>query len=102
MLFTIHMLDRPGSADLRAANADAHRTFVGAHLQAMYLGGPLLADDGKAPVGSLIVMDFPDRTAAERFIADEPHNRAGLFESVTIRRFGPVVEPRTSSATGQE
>jgi len=93
MLFTIHMLDRPGSAELRAATASAHREFVGRHLDTMYLGGPLLADDGQTAIGSLIVMDFPDREAAIAFITGEPYNQAGLFESVTVRAFRPVVEP---------
>ena len=90
MLFVIHMIDRPNSADLRAANADAHRAYVGAHLDTMYLGGPLRSDDGQADIGSLIIEDFADRDAARAFMADEPYHRAGLFESVTIRAFHPV------------
>lgn len=93
MLFAIHMIDRPGAAALRSDIADAHREFVGAHLAQMLLGGPLLADDGKTAVGSLIVMDFDDRASAIDFIAQEPYNQAGLFESVTIRAFHPVVAP---------
>lgn len=93
MLFVIHMIDRPGAAELRAEVADAHREFVGGHLDAMYLGGPLLADDGTTAIGSMVVMDFPDRDAAMALIADEPYNQAGLFESVTIRAFHPVVSP---------
>lgn len=93
MLYAIHMLDRPATSDLRAEVADAHRAFVGQYLDDMYLGGPLLAADGKTLVGSLIVMDFADQAAAVNFIADEPYNQAGLFESVTVRAFSPVVTP---------
>lgn len=93
MLFAIYMIDRPGGAALRATTTDAHQDFIRQHLGAMYVGGPLLADDAQTIVGSLIVMDFPNRSAAEAFIADEPYNRAGLFESVLIRVFGPVVAP---------
>lgn len=93
MLFVIHMVDRPGAAELRLAVSDAHRSFVGAHLDAMYVGGPLVADDGTTAIGSLIIMDFPNRQAAVEFIAEEPYNQAGLFESVTIRAFNPVVTP---------
>lgn len=93
MLFAIHMIDRPHAQGLRATMADAHRTFVGGYLDTMYLGGPLLADDGETAIGSLIIKDFPDRAAAVEFIANEPYNKAGLFEAVTIRAFGPVVEP---------
>lgn len=63
MLFTMHMLDRPDSATLRAEVSADHREFIGRHLDAMYLGGPLLSDDGKTNIGSMIVMDFPDRAA---------------------------------------
>lgn len=93
MLFHIHMIDRPGGSALRAATSEAHLAFVGGHLDAMYAGGPLTSDDGEQILGSIIVMDFPDRAAAEAFIAEEPYNKAGLFESVTIRSYRPVVPP---------
>ena len=93
MLFSIHMIDRPGSAELRVEVAEAHREFVGGHLDAMWAGGPLLADDETTAVGSLIIKDFVDSAAAVAFIAGEPYNRAGLFESVVIHGFHPVVKP---------
>lgn len=93
MLFAIHMIDRPLTADLRASLSDAHREFVGGYLDTMYLGGPLLADDGETAIGSLIIKDFPDQDAAVEFTSHEPYNQAGLFESVIIRAFRPVVEP---------
>ena len=97
MLFAIHMIDRAGGAELRAQTAEQHREFVGKYLDKMYLGGPLLDDNGETPIGSLIVMDFPNRQLAETFIASEPYNKAGLFERVTITCFGPVVEPTPAS-----
>ncbi len=92
MLFTIVMTDRPGGQELRAATAAAHGEWVGRHVGVMYVGGPIVSDDGETIIGSMIVGDFPDRAAAEDFIADEPYNRAGLFESVVIRRFDARVE----------
>ncbi|MEM7093760.1 MAG: YciI family protein [Actinomycetota bacterium] len=91
MLYVIHMIDRPGSSELRAATSEAHRAFVGRHLDAMLMGGPMLAEDGETLIGSLVVMDFESSEAAHEFMADEPYNKAGLFESVTIRAFRPVV-----------
>jgi len=93
MLFVIHMIDHPGSADVRAATGPEHKEFVGQYVDDMFMGGPLLADDGTTAIGSMIVMDFADRAAAATFIAQEPYNQAGLFESVTIRAFHPVVSP---------
>lgn len=93
MLFVIHMIDHPDSAAVRAAASADHMAFVGKHVGSMFMGGPLLADDGETAIGSLVVMDFPDRAAALALIAEEPYNKAGLFESVTIRAFNPVVSP---------
>ena len=97
MLFAISMIDRPHSEELREVTTNAHQAYVMAATDGMYLGGPLLADDGKTMVGSLIIKEFADRAEAQAFIEAEPYNAAGLFESVTIRRFGPVVLPAGAS-----
>lgn len=93
MLFAMHMIDRPNAADLRASLTAEHLAFVGPQLDTMYVGGPLLADDGETVIGSLIIRDFPDRDAAIEWIAGEPYNANGLFESVTIRAFRAVATP---------
>lgn len=93
MLFHIQMIDRPGGAALRSATSEAHLAYVGQFLDSMYAGGPLVSDDGEQIVGSIIVKDFDDRAAAEAFVAEEPYNKAGLFESVVIRAYRPVVPP---------
>jgi uncharacterized protein YciI len=36
-------------------------------------------------------MEFPDRAAAEAFAAGDPYRKAGLFESVIIRRWKKVL-----------
>jgi hypothetical protein len=41
--------------------------------------------------GSLLIIDFADRKAAEDFAANDPYNKAGLFESVIIRRWKKVI-----------
>ena len=40
--------------------------------------------------GSLLIMDFPDRAGAEAFAADDPYNKAGLFQSVEIKAWKKV------------
>jgi uncharacterized protein len=91
MLFAFVMHDRPDGGAMRSATADAHSAWVGEHIDFMYVGGPLTNDDGLI-IGSLIIGDFTDRAAADAFIAAEPYNRAGLFESVVVRPFDARVE----------
>lgn len=53
----------------------------------------MLDDDGETAVGSLVIMDASDREAAVALIADEPYKQAGLYESVIIRAFHPLIGP---------
>jgi uncharacterized protein len=44
-------------------------------------------DDGETMTGSLIVVEAGNREAAERFNANDPYRRAGVWEKVTIGGF---------------
>ena len=51
------------------------------------MSGPLTADDGAMMIGSLFVLEAPDRAAVERFNEADPFRRAGIWERVTITGF---------------
>jgi uncharacterized protein YciI len=53
----------------------------------MAFAGPLLADDGKQMIGSLLAIDFDSREAAQRWLQDEPFTRAGIYASVSVHAF---------------
>lgn len=91
MLFVITCLDKPNAASLRAETRPAHLDFIRRHLEHVTIAGPLIAEDGSTPIGSLLVVDFPSRAGVERFSAEDPYSRAGLFETVTIRAFRKVI-----------
>lgn len=84
MPFVLECLDKPGSLDLRLATRAAHLAYIEGQVDKVIAAGPLLGEDGK-PMGSLLIMDFAAREEAERFAADDPYARAGLFASVAIR-----------------
>ena len=84
MHFVIHCTDRPDSAALRTANRPDHLAHLERHAAAILAAGPLLGADGASPVGSLLIMEFADRAAAEAFAAADPYAKAGLFAAVTI------------------
>ena len=58
----------------------------------MRLGGPLYTDDHKTMIGSVVIKDFSGQQEAENFCANEPYNKAGLFETVLIYPFGAFVD----------
>ncbi|MGH6933196.1 MAG: YciI family protein [Dongiaceae bacterium] len=91
MQFMIHCLDKPGLAEVRLANRAAHLAYLDKHGASLIAAGPLLGDDGQAMIGSLLLMEFADRAAAERFCADDPYGKAGLFQSVTMTPWRKVL-----------
>ncbi|SEP05273.1 hypothetical protein SAMN04490248_12151 [Salinihabitans flavidus] len=89
MLFALIARDRPGAHDIRKANRDAHLAYV-KETGVVVLAGPLLDDDG-AMIGSLLILDLPDKDAARAWADNDPYAKAGLFESVTINAWKKVI-----------
>lgn len=91
MLFMIHCVDKPDSASVRAANRDDHIAYLKSHGDQLMAAGPTTTEDGAGMTGSLLLMEFPDRSAAEAFAAGDPYAKAGLFEKVEIKPWKKVL-----------
>jgi uncharacterized protein len=90
MLFVIHAEDKPRALATRLANYDAHKAFLSdttPHGVRIVMSGPLVADDQTTMVGSLFVVEAPDRATVERFNRADPFSVAGIWENVTISGF---------------
>lgn len=90
MHFAIICFDKPGSGEIRKNARPAHLAFLEKHRPQILVTGPMLAEDGETPNGSLLILDFADLAAAKAFAAGDPYNQAGLFESVTIKPWRKV------------
>jgi uncharacterized protein YciI len=95
MYFIIHCTDKPSSANLRATNRPAHVKFLKRYRESIFVAGPTLSQDGEGMNGSLLIVDFPDRAGADAFAAADPYASAGLFESVVIKPWKMVFEPKS-------
>jgi uncharacterized protein len=87
MLYTFFLIDKPGALATRLEIRPQHKAYLAAKAEQMAFAGPLLADDGKTMVGSPLVIDFPSREEAQRWIAGEPFTRAGVYASTAIYAF---------------
>ncbi len=67
--------------------AEAHHAFQATVMDRYIARGPMFDDDGVTMLGSLFVVEFPDRGACDEFWAGEPLNYGGVFEDVTIERW---------------
>ena len=87
MIFAFHLIDRPDAAELRQRVRPEHKAYLAAVADKIAFAGPLTKDDGQTMVGSLLVIDFEDRAAAERWMADEPFTKAGVYETTSVYPF---------------
>lgn len=85
-MYAIFCLDKPDSEGLRLENRQAHLDYVLAH-DFVTVAGPLTSDDDATMIGTLLLLDTHSAEAAHRFAENDPYAKAGLFASVTIRRF---------------
>ncbi|MHA1600470.1 MAG: YciI family protein [Alphaproteobacteria bacterium] len=90
MHFAIICIDKPGSGEIRKNARPAHLEHLEKHRPQILVTGPMLAEDGETPNGSLLILDFADMAAAKAFAAGDPYAQAGLFESVTIKQWRKV------------
>jgi len=88
MLFAIHAIDAPDAQ--RSQHYDAHK----AHLKrtddygvTLVIGGPLLGADGISTVGSLMVFEASDLASVQRYNADDPFRKSGVWRNVHIAHF---------------
>ena len=103
MLYIMVNEDRPASeaTPIRDATREAHLAYLERHKNIVVLGGATLAEDGKARTGSVFIVNVTSREAAEKFSAEEPFRKAGLFQSVKITRmrrgqWNPGAAPKTA------
>jgi uncharacterized protein YciI len=91
MEYFFYCRDRQGTGALRDRLTEDHWSFMDGYADAMIARGPTLTEDGAAATGSVHIVDLPDAEAARVFAYEEPNYRAGVYESVLVRRFRNTV-----------
>jgi len=100
MLYIIYQEDKDGGEAIREATRERHLAYLDQHKDILVLGGALLADESDKRLGSVLIINVPNRAAADAFSRDEPFRAAGLFKSVKITRmrrgqWNPAAAPDT-------
>ncbi|MEE2999692.1 MAG: YciI family protein [Pseudomonadota bacterium] len=95
MLFTIFCIDKPNMAEKRAAAMPAHVEYLNAQTKIKnIMSGPLMDDEMENVIGSLYLLEAPDRTAIEEFTKGDPLVAADIWKSTEIRAFNKRVDNR--------
>ena len=89
MRFALICTDKADHLELRKANRDAHLAYI-ASTGVVEMAGPFLNERGEMN-GSLVVLEVPDRAAAEAWAKADPYALAGLFAKVRIEAWKKVI-----------
>ena len=84
MLFIYSAIDCHDKSITRTKNNPAHVKYVYEHSMKIVHEGPLVCDDGVTPIGTLIIVDAPDRESVQNFIDNDPYVKAGLFCQISL------------------
>jgi uncharacterized protein YciI len=87
MLWVVHCLDQARSTDRRLAARPDHSARLSSTDPRPLLYGPLVADDGKTALGSLIIVEAADQAEVEQFVRDDPFTINEVWEEIHIHAF---------------
>ena len=91
MLFAFICVDKPDSIALRSKLRAPHLEYMIGVKDRTVFGGPLQDEAGEASLGSIFAIEFGSRAEAEAFLAEEPYNKGGLFQSAEIWRWRQMI-----------
>ncbi len=89
MRFALICTDKADHLEVRKANREAHLAYI-ASTGVAEMAGPFLNESGDMN-GSLVVLEVPDRAAAEAWAKADPYAVAGLFAKVRIETWKKVI-----------
>ena len=85
--WAIYCWDKAGTQDTRRALLPEQKSYVGDFGERVIGYGHFVSDDGRETLGTSFFMQLDDRAAADKFVAEEPMNKAGVFERIEIHRW---------------
>ena len=92
MIFVITAHDKKDGLELRMATRDAHLAYLRSAEDRLKVAGPILTSgENPKPCGSYVVIDAASEAAVKLFAENDPYAKAGLFDSVTIKPWNPVL-----------
>lgn len=90
MYFVLDCTDHPDRGHIRASTRAQHLEWLARLGDRILSAGPKLDDGGKTPIGSVLIIDFPSRQAAQSFADADPYRQKGLFANVVISRYRQI------------
>ena len=94
--WAIYCWDKPGMSEARRALLPEQKRYVKNFGERVIGYGHFVSDDGRDTLGTSFFMQLDARAAADKFIADEPLNKAGLYQRVEVHRWSNSFQKRAA------
>jgi uncharacterized protein YciI len=92
MLYILICKDKPdGGLALRMETRPDHLAYLDSLGSKLRVAGPMLTDDAKEPLGSVLIVEVGSIEEARAIAAADPYAKAGVFADVEIRPFRQAV-----------
>jgi uncharacterized protein YciI len=82
--------DNPDSGPKRDAGTAEHFAYIEAHLEEIYVAGPLFDASGERVVGSLFCYRTKDAARARELLEGDPYYKIGVYASIEVLPFLPA------------
>ena len=94
--WAIYCWDKPGMAETRRGLVQDQKSYVKNFGERVIGYGHFVSDDGRDMLGTSFFMQLDDRAAADKFVAEEPLNKAGVYQRVEIHRWSNSFQKRAA------
>lgn len=87
-LYIVYRMDREDdhAGAIRTAQRPAHREYMNAFADRVWLGGPLLTRDGQS-CGGLMLIEAESEQAVREIVSNDPFEISGLSTCIEIHLF---------------
>jgi len=90
-LFVMYGLDGPNGLEIRKTTRQTHLDWINTQAPRVKAAGPMYAEDGQTPVGSMFILEADSLADANAMCAQDPYTAAGLWARLEIRQFNWIV-----------
>jgi uncharacterized protein YciI len=92
--WAIYCWDKPGMAAARRTRVAEQTSYVENFGERVIGYGHFVSDDGSDTLGTSFFMQLDDRAVVDKFVADEPMNKAGVYRHLEIHRWSNSFQKR--------
>lgn len=88
MHYIVFCKDKPKHVQVRLANYDAHKAYLGSKPIKFLMSGPVVDEgDRETMLGSFFLVEADNIDQVKEFNRNDPFHKAGIWESVHIEPF---------------